>query len=479
MNKKWIFIFLPLFIVACSLLGTNPTEPSAPVNVPIAEEESTVPAHEEPLAALPGLSPSAPWMLTATSSGIYIRDENGANPIQVPEADGFTNVNLYQSTQGEQVTNITIAPRGGKVAIVKVNDKANFSGLNLHILSLPSGKIEFITPIIATGIDTLAGYDYEDIARKIAIGSPAWSPDGNKLAFLAALESPALDLYLYDLNSRELTRLTQGTDPLYGLSWAPDGNHLLFWNAAGYDRTVGVAEANSNAGEPHMYTGLFPDATASFLGWRDANTYLFYAWSTLGADNLRAFNIVTGKSEALWDGNLTTASFDPKSRTTAICLIPDEAEYYGQTNGGLYLLGASDSAPRKVFDNCGADLEWHPIAEVFSFTASNEDKNYLLTIDGLISGTELDELPIHTSTNGAWQYKISVRDENGNINFYKLSDEGLWEIYYFGGTDKILWQPDGQRIFVQENEALHAIHLMKINMLEFIEDVHYVGWVLE
>ncbi len=50
MNKKWIFIFLPLFMVACSLLGTSPAEPATPANAPAVEEEATTPAHEEPLA---------------------------------------------------------------------------------------------------------------------------------------------------------------------------------------------------------------------------------------------------------------------------------------------------------------------------------------------------------------------------------------------------------------------------------------------
>ena len=473
MKKQWLLIFLPLIMIACSVLGTEPA--SAPVPVAEAEPALADVSPEEPTSALSGLSPAGPWMLQVASDGIYIRDESGHNPVNFPNSAKFSSIDLYQNAQGEQVTNISIAPQGGKVAIVEVEDEANFKGLNLYLLTLPSGKVEFITPLMGAGFDALSGYDYEDIARKVAVGSPAWSPDGSKLAFLAALENASLDLYLYDLNSNELARLTQGTEPLYGFSWSPDGSRLLFWDSASYDKSIGVIEAKPNAGQPRIYTGLFPDATANFLGWRDAETYLFYAWNTLGAYNLSAFNLTTGESEILWDGYLTTARFDPKTHTAAICLIPDEAEYNEQADGGLYLLAASDSTPQKVAESCGAYLGWHPLSEAFSF--SDGDQTYLLTTTGQVSGTELEDLPLLTSPGGASQYKISVPDEDGSTSLYKLEDSGEFEIYYFGKLEKMLWQSDGQRFFAQENEAMHSIHLMKINLLEFVEDVHIVDWV--
>ncbi len=485
MKKQWLLIFLPLIMIACSILGTKPAaapvadEPlteAEPAPVDTSPEEPTDTHREEPAAASLDISPTGPWMLQVASDGIYIRDETGHNPVSLPDSAKFNSINLYQNAQGEQVSNISIAPQGGRVAIVEVEDEANLKGLNLYLLTLPSGKVEFITLLMGAGFDALSGYDYEDIARKVAIGSPAWSPDGSKLAFLAALESPSLDLYLYDASSSELTRLTQGTEPLYGFSWSPDGSRLLFWDAASYDKSIGVIEAEANAGQPRMYTDFFPDATANFLGWRDAETYIFYAWNTLGAFNLNAFNLTTGESESIWDGYFTAASFDPKTRTTAICLNPDEAEYNGQSNGGLYLLAASDATPKKVAESCGAHLAWHPLSEVFSF--SDGDQTYLLTTTGEVSGTELDDLPLLTSPGGAWQYKISIPDENGYTLLYKLENSGEFEVYYAGNLEKMLWQADGRRFFVQEKGMVHSINLTKINLIEFIEDVHFVDWVI-
>lgn len=58
-------------------------------------------------------------------------------------------------------------------------------------------------------------------------GAPAWSPDGNKLALvLSKAGSP--NIYIMDLASKKLTQLTKdfyiNTEP----TWAPDGSYLLF-----------------------------------------------------------------------------------------------------------------------------------------------------------------------------------------------------------------------------------------------------------
>jgi dipeptidyl aminopeptidase/acylaminoacyl peptidase len=59
------------------------------------------------------------------------------------------------------------------------------------------------------------------------IFQPAWSPDGQSIAFVAQVGG-FTDLYIYDLGTRQTRRLTN--DPFADLqpAWSPDGRHLLF-----------------------------------------------------------------------------------------------------------------------------------------------------------------------------------------------------------------------------------------------------------
>jgi Tol biopolymer transport system component len=57
--------------------------------------------------------------------------------------------------------------------------------------------------------------------------NPAWSPDGKRIAF-SALKGGVLDLYLFDLESRQLTQLTHDPFADYDPEWSPDGRSLAW-----------------------------------------------------------------------------------------------------------------------------------------------------------------------------------------------------------------------------------------------------------
>jgi len=63
-------------------------------------------------------------------------------------------------------------------------------------------------------------------------GAPAWSPDGRRMAMTLSHKGNP-DIYIYDIASRRFTQLTTNvaidTEP----SWAPDGSHILFTSDRG------------------------------------------------------------------------------------------------------------------------------------------------------------------------------------------------------------------------------------------------------
>ena len=57
---------------------------------------------------------------------------------------------------------------------------------------------------------------------------PAWSPNGQLLAFSWRRPSGNYDIYAMDIVSRQLVELTRDAGRNERPSWAPDGRHLVF-----------------------------------------------------------------------------------------------------------------------------------------------------------------------------------------------------------------------------------------------------------
>lgn len=58
--------------------------------------------------------------------------------------------------------------------------------------------------------------------------SPAWSPDGSRIAFSSSAEGHGSELFVYWVDSGKMARITQlGRSP-GDISWSPDGNHIAF-----------------------------------------------------------------------------------------------------------------------------------------------------------------------------------------------------------------------------------------------------------
>lgn len=73
----------------------------------------------------------------------------------------------------------------------------------------------------------------ENLQRLIDEGkhnsAPAWSPDGKRLAFYSIRNEIGGNIYVMDVNRRNLIRLTLGVAP----SWSPDGKQIAYYKGSG------------------------------------------------------------------------------------------------------------------------------------------------------------------------------------------------------------------------------------------------------
>lgn len=71
-------------------------------------------------------------------------------------------------------------------------------------------------------------------------GSPRWSPDGTKLAFVSNKDGPQ-DLYVKEVSSGKIVRLTSSDAVESRPAWSPDGSTIIF-GAANNTREIWILD---------------------------------------------------------------------------------------------------------------------------------------------------------------------------------------------------------------------------------------------
>ena len=92
---------------------------------------------------------------------------------------------------------------------------------------------------------------------------PAWSPDGGRIAFRCSgcgNESTEInyDIYLIDVNSRELRRITTHKGGEYNPAWSPDGRKIFFVSDREEDPGIYVVNGDGSD-ERHLITTVYGD----------------------------------------------------------------------------------------------------------------------------------------------------------------------------------------------------------------------------
>lgn len=150
---------------------------------------------------------------------IYVADADGARLHRITFAAGVSTSPAWNPKTGKQM--VFVSDRGG----VPVLYLANSDGSDVQKLDLPD-----------------MGY----------VIDPAWSPNGQLLAFSWRRPSGNYDIYVMDIVSRQLVELTRDEGRNERPSWAPDGRHLVFESTRTGTRQIWSMVADGS--EPHQLT---------------------------------------------------------------------------------------------------------------------------------------------------------------------------------------------------------------------------------
>ncbi|HXN17131.1 MAG TPA: hypothetical protein VN875_02260 [Candidatus Binatus sp.] len=150
---------------------------------------------------------------------IYLTDVGGGNLRRITFAAGVSTSPAFNPKTGKQIA--FVSDRGGDPVLYL----ANTDGSDVHRIELPD-----------------MGYSVD----------PAWSPNGQLLAFCWRRPSGNFDIYVMDVISHQLVELTRDAGRNERPSWAPDGRHIVFESTRNGTRQIWSMLADGS--EPRQLT---------------------------------------------------------------------------------------------------------------------------------------------------------------------------------------------------------------------------------
>ena len=172
----------------------------------------------------------------------------------------------------------TWAPTGDRIVFRRCCE-AGFESTRLYVLALDAATPLVLSPGVM-GID-----------------DPAWSPDGERIAFSCYVTRPNQDLCIVDKNGADLVRLTD--DPTGDLdpAWSPDGTRIAFSRYDGTRQQIVLLTVETRVLEV-LTTGRQP-------AWsRDGRTLVFAdagGLYTINADGSNRTRLtIGGQDEPTW-----------------------------------------------------------------------------------------------------------------------------------------------------------------------------------
>ncbi|KAA8999892.1 Tol-Pal system protein TolB [Affinibrenneria salicis] len=163
-------------------------------------------------------------------------------------------------------------------------------GSKLAYVTFESGRSALVVQTLATGA-----------TRQIAAfprhnGAPAFSPDGRKLAF-ALSKSGSLNIYVMDLASGQISQVTDGRSNNTEPTWFPDSQTIAY--------------TSDQAGRPQVYKVGINGGTPQRLTWDGAQNqdaevsadgkFLVMVSSSGGAQHIAKQDLETGSVQVLTD----------------------------------------------------------------------------------------------------------------------------------------------------------------------------------
>jgi TolB protein len=150
---------------------------------------------------------------------LYVSDANGSRPRRLTNSSGANTSATWNPKTGQTV--VFVSDRGGVPQLYSMNS----DGTSINKFDLPD-----------------MGY----------VIDPAWSPNGQILAFSWRRPNGNYDIYVMEAATSKIVEITRDAGRNERPSWAPDGRHIVFESTRGGTRQIWSMLADGS--QPHQLT---------------------------------------------------------------------------------------------------------------------------------------------------------------------------------------------------------------------------------
>jgi WD40 repeat protein len=390
-------------------------------------------------------APEGPWALISSAGGLWAAAPDGGALTQLYAGDLAAPLDLARA----------ISPTGGRIAFVKGTER----DLTLVLLKLPEQVIEAEIPLLSHAGSGLE----EGLNAILSEYSLAWSPDGRQLAFIAMLDGPSADLYVYSVEAGNITHFDNGTSHAHAPSWSPDNRFVVFFGATHFGtgaekRMAGAWSAN--VGQRITRKLYDTDSQGEVLvGWTAPRTFLVHSWNSVcGGINLRRVDAETQIASRVYQGCFNSAAVNPNDGTILFTIEEILAESckcsLEKVHPGIFYVPSGLGLPKEITSKGVWKVTWH--TDNLFYTSLGSTWTAAYTSEGQpvkMLADSFEVLPILAPASG-WTAWVAPSAGSGTELWVSRTGESPRRIFQ-GFVFAPLWNPDGQKMLFSSGENMY------------------------
>ncbi len=382
--------------------------------------------------------------------------------------------------------NRAVSPNGqwlafhtGSIAISGEEEKLP---LSLYVFSMKDGTTKKVSDLVAQGyqqkIEEVASNlkilfpDFYkplddrdwvsgrvDAEFKWGIYSLAWSPDSRYLAFAGQIDGISSDVYLYDIESEMIQRMSDDLQSVSWIEWSPDGEYIVYRNSIpGYVYTG----ASLHVLKPGAQTIKDPRVLQSSTWWSEKGwlspeqLLISEGTDTAGDWDLKILNIKNGQVRHLWEDSFGNSAVDHENQV----ILLNSSDFTEPENMGVHIV-TFDGKHEKILDGLN----------YFNLIFRGGEKHRFLASGIRISGGKEENSVLGIGLDGTITLLSEIRDRNisispdhsrmliyndQEIDLYDENDEFV-QTFFIPNVYAVLWRPDSQGVFYSTSKELYYL----------------------